>query len=57
MVTQLDYDLWQANFGATLANAGLSDATDAVPEPSSMGLLMLSIAAVVSDKWRQAVRE
>jgi autotransporter-associated beta strand protein len=40
------YDLWRANFGNTFPGAGSSLDGGAVPEPSSLVLLLLGIAAM-----------
>jgi len=50
MVTQLDYDIWKANFGTTAGGAGSSAQHSAVPEPSTVLLLVVGnfIVATVS---------
>ena len=47
---QDDYNVWQANFGATLGSGAALPATEplspAVPEPTSLALLLLASAAL-----------
>jgi hypothetical protein len=49
-VDQADFDAWKANFGNTAAvGGGAFDATQQVPEPSSLGMLLLAaVGALVS---------
>jgi hypothetical protein len=41
---QSDYDVWKANFGNSLAGSG-GGAVSVVPEPTSVGLLLIGLAA------------
>lgn len=45
-VDSLDYNIWRSNFGAS-ANASLSTTGDAVPEPSSVAIVLLSLLGLV----------
>jgi hypothetical protein len=40
-VTQEDYDFWRANFGRSASAESMSLAPNAIPEPSSSGLVLL----------------
>jgi hypothetical protein len=45
-----DYDVWKANFGSSLAGSG-SGGLSAVPEPASLGLLLIAgLAAATSHR-------
>jgi hypothetical protein len=50
MITQLDYDIWKANFGTTAGGGASSIQNSAVPEPSTMLLIVVGtyIAATAS---------
>ena len=45
MIGQAQYDTWKANFGMTTGAGGGSLAHGAVPEPATVSLLLLAIAA------------
>ena len=42
MVNQLDYDVWRRNFGKSIPGVGSGTASPAVPEPSSLFLVLLA---------------
>ena len=43
VVDQADYDVWRANFGSPAAGAGSDLSNAAVPEPSSVAMLLLGL--------------
>ena len=50
MVTQEDYDTWKTHFGQTAGSGAIGNASAAVPEPPTLGLLIL--ASVGWRLWR-----
>lgn len=55
IIGQPQYDLWRSNFGSNTAvpGSGAVEMTSAIPEPSSVALLMLSFAAFVAFSTRR----
>jgi hypothetical protein len=47
MYTQSDYEVWRAHFGQAAGSGAGAIANTAVPEPTTLGLLMLAATA-----WR-----
>jgi hypothetical protein len=52
MVTSADYDVWRANFGRSAASSAALGASSAVPEPTTLVLLCLSVSLRVVKRRR-----
>jgi fibronectin-binding autotransporter adhesin len=50
--SQADYDVWRAHFGQSAASGSVANVYAAVPEPASLVLLTLAVAAGVSIRRR-----
>jgi hypothetical protein len=51
-VTSADYDVWRANFGRSAASSAALGASSAVPEPTTLVLLCLSVSLRVVKRRR-----
>ncbi len=49
--TQNDYDVWRSNFGRPIRVGAVADASEAVPEPATLVLLILASASFCP--WRK----
>src|SRR5690606_22919440 len=43
-----DYNLWKGNFGKTATGGALALSAQAVPEPATVGLLLLAVAGLAT---------